>query len=74
MVSYDINYGPKELIKDKQTGNLVPAGDAWTLQRTLLTHRDLLKQYSQRAAETMLPYSQTKVTQKWIDFINQIPN
>lgn len=77
VVSYDINYGPKELIKDKQTGNLVPAGDAWTLQRTLLTlltHRDLLKQYSQRTAETMLPYSQTKVTQKWINFINQIPN
>lgn len=75
VVSYNINYGPKELIKNNRTGNLVPAGDTWTLQRTLLhllTNRNILKNYSQNATITMIPYSQKNVAKKWAKFISQI--
>lgn len=75
VVSYDINYGPNELIKNNKTGNLIPAGDTWSLQRTLsnlLTHREILKRYNQNISKTMLPYSQTSVTKDWSTFISQI--
>lgn len=75
VVSYNINYGPKELIKNNQTGKLVPAGDSWTLQRTLLhllTNRNILKHYSLNATKTMIPYSQNNIAKKWADFISQI--
>lgn len=75
VVSYNINYGPKELIKDKKTGVLVPAGDTWTLQRTLshlLANRNILRHYSHEAKSAMIPYSQKNVADKWINFIHQI--
>ncbi|WP_434108552.1 glycosyltransferase [Levilactobacillus brevis] len=75
VVSYNINYGPKELIKDKKTGVLVPAGDTWTLQRTLshlLANRNILRHYSHEAKSAMTPYSQKNVANKWVNFIHQI--
>lgn len=75
VVSYDINYGPNELIKNNETGNLVPAGDTWNLQRTLsklLTHREILKRYSLNASKTMLAYSQNSVAKNWSAFVRQI--
>lgn len=75
VVSYDINYGPNELIKNNKTGNLIPAGDTWSLQRTLsnlLIHREILKRYNQNISKTMLPYSQTSVAKDWSTFISQI--
>lgn len=75
VVSYNINYGPKELIRNNQNGNLIPAGDSWTLQRTLLyllTHRSVLKTYSQNAAASMMPYSERSISQSWANFISQI--
>lgn len=77
VVSYNINYGPRELVKDNQTGKLVPAGDTWTLQRTLLhllNNRNILKNYSQNAMKSMIPYSQNNVAQKWVNFITDINN
>ncbi|KRN92387.1 glycosyltransferase [Pediococcus stilesii] len=75
VVSYDINYGPKELIKNNKTGNLIPAGDAWSLQKTLLhllSNRDTLKYYGLNTKQTLSDYSRTNVTKKWLGFINGI--
>lgn len=73
VVSYNINYGPNELIKDGNNGNLVPAGDTWMLQRTLLrllSDRTIIKRYSQGMTEAMLPYTQSNVARRWANFIN----
>ncbi|MFT8748933.1 glycosyltransferase [Liquorilactobacillus nagelii] len=72
VVSYDINYGPNEMVQDHLNGRLLPAGDFGKLYRTLfdlLSHREKLRFYSQNAPESMYPYQADQVQKVWGNFI-----
>ncbi|WP_267202230.1 glycosyltransferase [Limosilactobacillus kribbianus] len=73
-VSYDINYGPAEIIKDGESGRLLPAGDMHALYVTLaelLQNHDLLRQYSAHAQEAAAKYSFENVRKRWADFLKK---
>lgn len=74
VVSYDINYGPAEIIDDGVSGRLVPAGDTHTLYVTLadlLKNPAKLKGYADHAQDAAAKFSLENVTQKWADFLNR---
>jgi poly(glycerol-phosphate) alpha-glucosyltransferase len=73
-VSYDINYGPAEIIKDGVSGRLLPAGDTHSLYVTLaelLQNEDLLRQYSAHAQEAAAKYSFENVRKLWANFLKK---
>lgn len=72
VLSYDINYGPEEMIQNGQNGELIKANDERQLYRRilhLLTHRDILQRYSLNAPASVEKYSASHVQQIWHDFI-----
>lgn len=72
VLSYDINYGPAEMIQDKHNGELITAGDERELYRRLLhllTHREILQRYGQNAPASVEKYSASHVQQMWHNFI-----
>lgn len=74
VVSYDINYGPSEIINDQQSGILLPAGDTDQLLRTLMdleTNRGKLRQLSANAQAAAAKYSIDNIRQDWANFIAQ---
>nr|AIA95958.1 CAZy families GT4 protein [uncultured Staphylococcus sp.] len=74
VVSYDINYGPNEMVQDHLNGRLLPAGDFGKLYRTLfdlLSHREKIRFYSQNAPESMYPYQADQVQKVWGNFMSK---
>lgn len=72
VLSYDINYGPAEMIQNQQNGELISAGDEHELYRRLLhllTHREILQRYGQNAPASVEKYSASHVQQIWHNFI-----
>lgn len=72
VVSYNINYGPSDIIKDQESGILLPAGDTDSLLRTLTdleTNRDKLRRLSENAQSAVSKYSVDSIRQDWADFI-----
>lgn len=73
VVSYDINYGPAEIINDQVSGRLLPAGDPHALYVTLeklLTNPAKLEYYASHAQAAAAKFSFTNVTQQWANFLN----
>ncbi|WP_373842077.1 glycosyltransferase [Limosilactobacillus sp.] len=73
-VSYDINYGPSEIIDDGVSGKLLPAGDMHSLYvalEELLQNRDQLQQYAAHAQQAATKFSFEKVAAKWRDFLSK---
>lgn len=73
-VSYDINYGPAEIIDDRVSGCLVPAGDTHALYVTieeLLNNPAKLKEYADHAQTAAAKFSFANVTKKWAAFLNR---
>lgn len=71
-VSYDINYGPAEIIEDGVSGRLVPAGDTHTLYQVLdelLSDPGKLAGYSAHAQQAAARFSFDQVMAKWADFL-----
>lgn len=71
-VSYDINYGPNEIIKDGVSGKLVKANDVKTLQKViadLLSHEQVLAYYSGSAYQTAQRFDFTHIEEKWRQFL-----
>lgn len=72
-VSYDINYGPSDIIEDGVSGKLVPAGDIDALYntlKTLLTDRKKLEEYSNNAQAAASRFSFTNISKRWADFLH----
>ncbi|GAJ27493.1 poly(glycerol-phosphate) alpha-glucosyltransferase [Liquorilactobacillus sucicola DSM 21376 = JCM 15457] len=72
VVSYNINYGPGEMISDDVNGRLLPENDTFTLYRTLLfllQNRKVLKSYSKQALTKMDRYSYSNLKVIWNSFI-----
>lgn len=71
-VSYDINYGPAEIIKDEESGRLLPSGDTHALYVTLdhlLSNPNQLQNYSTHAQEVAAKYSFENVRAVWQKFL-----
>ena len=71
-VSYNINYGPNEIIEDQVSGRLLPAGDVhalYTVLDDLLSHPEILKSYANHAQSAAAKYSFENVAKKWHNFI-----
>lgn len=74
VVSYDINYGPSEIIDNGVSGELLPAGDMHSLYvvlTKLLQNRDLLRKYAAHAQQAVVKFSFEKVAAKWRDFLER---
>lgn len=71
-VSYDINYGPSEIIQDGVTGWLVKKNDQQGLIKILdmlLDSPDMIKGYSVNAYANRYKYSFANVAEKWQAFL-----
>lgn len=72
VVSYDINYGPSEIIEEGKNGRLVPAGDLHSLYKTLfelLSDRSKLRYYSSNRQQVAQKYSFDNVKKQWQNFL-----
>lgn len=68
VVSYDINYGPKEIITDGNNGYLVPSGDVKALASAMikaLVNQKRWRQLSQNAYRSARQYGENKVWPLW---------
>nr|WP_276513844.1 glycosyltransferase [Cytobacillus horneckiae] len=76
VVSYDVNYGMSDMIRDGETGYLVKHGDQAALADNiidLLNHPKKIKEMGQRAYDFVLTnYSKGQVCQKWITLFNEL--
>lgn len=73
-ISYDINYGPAEIIDDEISGKLITANDQETLYqslRQLLVNPQIVTKYAQNAQLAAAKFSFTKIAQKWQAFLNE---
>lgn len=73
-VSYDINYGPKEIIQDGVSGKLVKANDVRALQKViadLLSHKQVLAYYSDGAYQTAQRFDFAHIEEKWRQFLQR---
>lgn len=71
-VSYDINYGPAEIIKDQVSGRLLPEGDLhalYTVLDELLSNPATLESYADHAQEVAAKYSFENVAAQWKNFV-----
>ncbi|MBU9694944.1 glycosyltransferase, partial [Limosilactobacillus portuensis] len=73
-ISYDINYGPAEIIDNNISGKLLPANDCDALYqslRQLLVNPKLFHRYTQNAQHAAAKFSFNKVAKKWQDFLKK---
>jgi poly(glycerol-phosphate) alpha-glucosyltransferase len=68
-ISYDIRYGPEELIVHGETGFLVPAGDLEALVETIRSYLSLpsrkLRQLRRQCQERLTAFSDAEVYARW---------
>lgn len=74
VISYDVSYGPSDIIDDKVSGCLLPSGDTEALYATLddlLSNPAKLKSYSDHAQAAAAKFSIDNVAKKWADFLTR---
>lgn len=74
VVSYDINYGPCEIIEDNQSGKLIQPNNTEQLYQfldQLLANPEQLKTYSTNAYQAAQKYSFDSVKEIWRNFLEK---
>jgi poly(glycerol-phosphate) alpha-glucosyltransferase len=75
-VAFDINYGPKDLVVDGETGFLVPYGDVEQFServKTLLTQPELTRNLSQQCkARFEAKFSHQHAAEQWKEVLIKI--
>ena len=74
-VSFDCDYGPKEVIDDGNTGLLVENGNVEKLSESILwmiEHHDERIQMGENAREAVKRYQIDGIMQQWVDLFNRI--
>ncbi|ETT87159.1 glycosyltransferase [Viridibacillus sp. FSL R5-0477] len=78
VISYDINYGPSQVIEDGVNGYLVPNGDSEQLAEKiihLLNNHDLVVKMGNEARNTVLKdYSPERYYEKWSKLLQDVVN
>ena len=67
-ISYDIKYGPNELVKNEVNGYLIPKNNEEILLqkvRYLLTHPNVQKEFSRQSKLSAQKYSKETLIEKW---------
>lgn len=67
-ITYDVNYGPDEIINDGENGYVVPNGDYHALAERIvyvLKHNRISQQLSKNAYNSTRRYSENEVWNKW---------
>ncbi|WP_179393887.1 glycosyltransferase [Lacticaseibacillus absianus] len=67
-LTYDVNYGPNEIVQDGHNGRVVPFGDNEALAHALVTimqSRQLAQEYSTGAYDSAERYSEANVWAAW---------
>lgn len=75
VVSYDINYGPGEMVESGVNGELVAADDIRSMYEkllALLTNEDLLKTYSWQSMIPLNQFSEDSVKADWLKVIEGV--
>lgn len=73
-ISYDINYGPSEIITNNYNGRLIKKNDEQALVDNLdflLSHPEIIEIYSQNAYKSDGRYSFNNVAKKWNEFLKK---
>lgn len=73
VISYDVDYGPSELIQDGFNGYLVPQGDINQMVEKvdqLLNNTQKLQQFSINSIESAQQYNATTISTKWQNILN----
>ena len=74
-VSFDCDYGPKEVIDDRNTGLLVENGNVKKLSQSILwmiEHHDERIQMGENARKVVKRYQIDGIMQLWVDLFNRI--
>ena len=77
MISYDIKYGPNELVKDGLNGYLIPKNDKEELTnkvKYLLEHPKLQQEFSKQSIALSQNYSKNNIIEKWDNALRLINN
>lgn len=75
VISYDINYGPKEIIKNGENGYLVKEGDINDLVKNieiLMKDSEKRAELSKCAFDSIDKFSLDKISNQWIEFFKSI--
>jgi len=73
-LTYDVNYGPNEIVQDDVNGKIVSYGDYKALANAMLTvlrDPELAQRYSDGAYESAERYSEANVMAAWQQLIDQ---
>lgn len=73
VISYDVNYGPRDMVQPGVNGELVAAHDQAGLLnavKKVFSNRWLLQQYSAQAPRTVQGFSATAVMRQWQQILN----
>nr|WP_233554970.1 glycosyltransferase [Lactobacillus sp. ESL0233] len=76
-ISYNVDYGPSEIVEDKSTGYLIPPDDINTLTDKLiylLKHKNVASEFSKNAYKSAQRFSYKEIKQKWLNLINTYMN
>ncbi|MGM0929045.1 MAG: glycosyltransferase [Actinomycetota bacterium] len=74
-VSYDIRYGPSDVIDDTETGYLIQPGDVEAAARRIVqlcTDDDLAQRMGELAWERSEKFSDAAVLQRWADVLSRV--
>lgn len=74
VISYDISYGPSEIIENGKTGLLIAKNDHKALVGSidnLLSHQEILKEFSKNAPDAVRKYSFENLTRRWKRFLKK---
>ncbi|SEO24583.1 Glycosyltransferase involved in cell wall bisynthesis [Amphibacillus marinus] len=75
VISYDIKYGPSDMIKNGENGYLIKDGDIRSLAYriiNLLTNSSTLQKFSENARETINAFSKAKFLDEWTNLFSKL--
>lgn len=74
VISYDINYGPAEIVDNHISGELLKANDQQALYqslRNLITTPELEAKYAQNAQKAVTKFSLEEISEQWQNFLRK---
>ncbi|WP_312068360.1 glycosyltransferase, partial [Exiguobacterium sp.] len=75
VISYDICYGPSEIIENGKTGYIIPPGDTKafaTAAIQLMNYPDLRRRMGELALQSVPRFSDEVFTEKWITLLHEL--
>jgi len=75
VVSYDVNYGPSDMIQNSENGYIVTCNDVKELSQKIievLENKELNMRMSLSAYDKIKQFSSKQISKKWQDLINKI--